>query len=332
MENDGGRREAASSGRAASLPAAGAGRPFERADEIAGDPSTVKVTRLGLHSFLANPRRVDASGIERDVVAQRLVARRWRRVAPGDRVCPILSDQRVEVARFALELTPRQTGIARSQQAEAHVRGRNVDRWRVTGLEHPQRLDRVGQHLARPLNPDPAVTRSDGGRTRIVPHSLHPTTVPPYRRTAAALWHRGAERFNPYATITEMPTPHISQADRRVNRDRGTRWVAILTGVTFVIAGLVKFVFHHWELHAFRSFGLPWPSALEIFAGALEVVGGLLLVLRRAVVPAAALLAATMVVAIIASGIGHGDVIPSLTLAPALLLATLFLLAHALER
>ena len=41
-----------------------------------------------------------------------------------------------------------------------------------------------------------------------------------------------------------------------------TTWVALLTGVTFVVAGLVKFVFHHWELNAFRSFGVPWPSAL----------------------------------------------------------------------
>jgi uncharacterized membrane protein YphA (DoxX/SURF4 family) len=132
-----------------------------------------------------------------------------------------------------------------------------------------------------------------------------------------------------------MPTRRhdlISEADARVSRDRVTRRVAILTGVIFVVAGLVKFVFHHWELHAFRSFGLPWPFALEIFAGVLEVVGGLLLVRRRAVVPAAVLLAATMVVAIISSGIGHGDVIPSLTLAPALLLATLFLLARGLGR
>ncbi len=158
------------------------------------------------------------------------------------------------------------------------------------------------------------------------------------------------DQFKPYATITEMPTPHaerapagsatavrfgrdlLSKADRRISRDRVTRWVAILTGVTFFFAGLVKFVFHHWELHAFRSFGLPWPSALEIFAGALEMVGGVLLVRCRAVVPAAVLLAATMVVAIIASGIGHGDVIPSLTLAPALLLATLFLLVRGLGR
>jgi uncharacterized membrane protein YphA (DoxX/SURF4 family) len=90
-------------------------------------------------------------------------------------------------------------------------------------------------------------------------------------------------------------------------------------------------VFHHWELHAFREFGLPWPSALEIVAGVLETIGGVLLVLRVCVVPVAALLAATMLVAIAASGIGHGDVIPSLTLAPALLVATLYLLTRALR-
>jgi uncharacterized membrane protein YphA (DoxX/SURF4 family) len=122
----------------------------------------------------------------------------------------------------------------------------------------------------------------------------------------------------------------ISAPDERVSRQPVTTWVAILTGVTFIAAGLVKFVFHHWELHAFRSFGLPWPSALEVFAGVLEMVAGLLLALRRAVVPAATLLGVTMVIAIISSGIGHGDVIPSLTLAPVLLLATLFLLVRGL--
>ena len=122
----------------------------------------------------------------------------------------------------------------------------------------------------------------------------------------------------------------ISAQDERIRRHRTTTRVAILTGVTFVIAGLVKFVFHHWELHAFRSFGLPWPSALEIFAGVLETAGGILLARRRAVVPAAALLAVTMIVAIISSGIGHGDVIPRLTLAPVLLLATVWLLIRGL--
>ncbi len=121
----------------------------------------------------------------------------------------------------------------------------------------------------------------------------------------------------------------IVDPDSVIGRYRPAARVAAISGVIFVFAGLVKFVFHHWELDAFRSFGLPWPSALEILAGGLEVVGGVLLVLRRWVVPAAGLLAATMIVAIAASGIGHGDVIPSLTLAPALLIAMIYLLASA---
>lgn len=108
--------------------------------------------------------------------------------------------------------------------------------------------------------------------------------------------------------------------------------VAIVTGVVFVFAGLVKFVFHRWELHAFREFGLPWPAALEILAGVVETVGGALLVRRVLVAPTSAVLAATMLVAIASSGIGHGDVVPSLTLAPALLLALLFLLSRTLPR
>jgi uncharacterized membrane protein YphA (DoxX/SURF4 family) len=119
--------------------------------------------------------------------------------------------------------------------------------------------------------------------------------------------------------------------DQLARQDPATRTVAVVSGVIFVGAGLVKFVFHHWELHAFRSFGLPWPAVLEIFAGLLETAGGVLLVLRRYVVPVALLLSATMLVAIASSGIGHGDVIPSLTLAPALLLAMIYLLARALS-
>jgi uncharacterized membrane protein YphA (DoxX/SURF4 family) len=92
----------------------------------------------------------------------------------------------------------------------------------------------------------------------------------------------------------------------------------------------VKFAFHHWELHAFRSFGLPLASVMEIVAGVVETIGGALLVARRGVVPVTLVLAVTMLVAIGASGIGHGDVIPSLTLAPALLLAVIYLFAVAM--
>jgi uncharacterized membrane protein YphA (DoxX/SURF4 family) len=121
----------------------------------------------------------------------------------------------------------------------------------------------------------------------------------------------------------------ISGPDELVRRDPTANNVALLTGVIFLIAGLVKFVFHHWELDAFRSFGLPWPAALEILAGVVEMAGGLALLLRRYVVPSAVILAVTMVVAIISSGINDGDVIPSLTLAPALLVAMIYLLARS---
>ncbi len=106
----------------------------------------------------------------------------------------------------------------------------------------------------------------------------------------------------------------------------------MITGVFFVVAGLVKFVFHAWELKAFRAFGLPWPDVSELFAGVLEVGGGVLLIARSLVVPVSALLAATMVVAIGASGVGHGDVIPSLTLAPVLLGSLVWLTARSTNR
>lgn len=77
--------------------------------------------------------------------------------------------------------------------------------------------------------------------------------------------------------------------------------MAVLAGVIFIFAGLVKFVFHRWELHAFRSFGLPWPSALEVLAGVLEGVGGAFLASRLFIVPVALILSATMAVAIPAS-------------------------------
>ncbi|MFZ0043135.1 MAG: DoxX family protein [Solirubrobacteraceae bacterium] len=132
--------------------------------------------------------------------------------------------------------------------------------------------------------------------------------------------------------IAETRRRLIAIPDAWVQNDRTAGRVAVTTGVIFIGAGLVKFVFHAWELRAFHAFGLPWPAALEIFTGVLEVVGGILLIAKSLVVPTSGLLAATMVVAIGASGIGHGDVIPSLTLAPALLVALVWLMARATKR
>jgi uncharacterized membrane protein YphA (DoxX/SURF4 family) len=101
--------------------------------------------------------------------------------------------------------------------------------------------------------------------------------------------------------------------------------VCVVTGVVFMLAGLPKLVAFHWELAIFVDLGLPRPGIWVIAAGLIEIAGGALLVSRRAVTPAAVLLGGTMAVAIAVSGIGHGDVVPSLTLAPALLAACIYL-------
>ena len=103
------------------------------------------------------------------------------------------------------------------------------------------------------------------------------------------------------------------------------RRVAIITGVVFVIAGLPKFFAFHWEVANFTSFGLPVPEAWVIAAGVIEIGGGVLLIARRWVRLSCLVLGMTMAVAIGVSGIRRGDVIPSLTLAPVLLVACVYL-------
>jgi putative oxidoreductase len=104
------------------------------------------------------------------------------------------------------------------------------------------------------------------------------------------------------------------------------RAVRLLTGLAFFIAGIPKFAAHSWETGHFRTYGLPWPDAFVFMIGAIEIVGGLMLLAGIAVRPVALLLGAVMVGAIVTSGIGQGEWIPSLTVAPLLLAATLYLL------
>jgi putative oxidoreductase len=110
--------------------------------------------------------------------------------------------------------------------------------------------------------------------------------------------------------------------------DCWTTPVRLLAGLAFVIAGIPKFAAHNWEARAFDSFGLPWPHALVILIGVVEIVGGVLLLCDRLTRPTALVLVAVMDGAIVFSGIGHGDVIPSLTVSPLLLAATLCLLSR----
>jgi uncharacterized membrane protein YphA (DoxX/SURF4 family) len=79
--------------------------------------------------------------------------------------------------------------------------------------------------------------------------------------------------------------------------------VALVCGLIFIPAGLVKFVFYHWELRAFRDFGIPAPRLLEPLVGVLETVGGVLLACRVLVLPTAVVLAVIMLVAFVAGGV-----------------------------
>jgi uncharacterized membrane protein YphA (DoxX/SURF4 family) len=101
------------------------------------------------------------------------------------------------------------------------------------------------------------------------------------------------------------------------------RWAA---AIVFILFGAGKFVHHASELASFRHYGLPAPDAFVYAVGVVEIGGGLLLASGRLIRLAALVLAGDMVGAIIVSGIGRGEDI-SLTLAPALLVAMLFLIA-----
>jgi uncharacterized membrane protein YphA (DoxX/SURF4 family) len=109
------------------------------------------------------------------------------------------------------------------------------------------------------------------------------------------------------------------------------RHVAQISGAVFIPAGLVKFGFHHWELHAFRDFGIPAAAVLEPIVGMLEILGGVLLVKRALILPTAIVLAVIMLVAFVAGGIIHASPIPSDTLAPGLLAAMIYLIRTELH-
>ena len=101
------------------------------------------------------------------------------------------------------------------------------------------------------------------------------------------------------------------------------RWSA---GAVFVVFGIGKFTDHAHEVASFETYGLPSPDAFVYLVGVLETVGGLLLIAGLLTRLVALALAGNMVGAIVVSGIGEGEVFPSLTLAPLLLAAMLFLL------
>lgn len=115
----------------------------------------------------------------------------------------------------------------------------------------------------------------------------------------------------------------------RTREHRAARWappVRWVSGAIFVLFGIGKFAEHAHEVESFESYGLPAAEAFVYAIGGLEIGAGLLLLAGLATRLAALAMAGNMVGAIALSGIGEGEVLPSLTLAPALLIAMLFLL------
>ena len=114
--------------------------------------------------------------------------------------------------------------------------------------------------------------------------------------------------------------------DTGTGRARALAAIRIASGLVFLVFGIGKFVNHATELDSFRSYDLPAPEVFVYAVGVLEIAGGALLIAGLFTVPVALLLAGDMAGAIVVSGIGKGEII-SLTLAPALLVAMLLLVA-----
>jgi uncharacterized membrane protein YphA (DoxX/SURF4 family) len=128
-------------------------------------------------------------------------------------------------------------------------------------------------------------------------------------------------------TATNETTRSAGDSSRSPRPSAG-RWAVAIrwaAGIVFVVFGAGKFVNHASELASFRQYSLPVPGAFVDVIGLLEIGGALLLVAGIFVRPAAIALAADMVGAIIVSGLGRGERV-SLTLAPLLLVAMIFLI------
>ncbi|GAA2535455.1 DoxX family protein [Pseudonocardia hydrocarbonoxydans] len=97
--------------------------------------------------------------------------------------------------------------------------------------------------------------------------------------------------------------------------------VRVVAGVLFVVFGVPKFTDHARWVADFASYGLP--GVLVYPTGLVEVLGGLALVAGLGVRAVAAVLALVMAGAVVGGGIVGGNP-ASLTLAPALLVASVF--------
>jgi len=100
--------------------------------------------------------------------------------------------------------------------------------------------------------------------------------------------------------------------------------VRLVTGALFVSISTGKFVDHAQETLDFDRYGVPFPEVTTYLVGTLELVCGALVVIGLLTRPAALLLAANLVGAIATAGRVEGGSF-NLGVAPAMLVAMLFL-------
>jgi len=104
--------------------------------------------------------------------------------------------------------------------------------------------------------------------------------------------------------------------------------VRVVAGILFVVFGIPKFTDHARWVADFGTYGLPQSSPLVYGTGLAEVLGGLALLAGVGVRVVAAALALVMAGAVVGGGFVGGNP-ASLTLAPLLLVAALYVLWSA---
>src|SRR3954452_16522013 len=101
--------------------------------------------------------------------------------------------------------------------------------------------------------------------------------------------------------------------------------VRIASGAIFVVFGIGKFSQHQTEVDSFDKYGLPSPDTFVYLIGVVEVGGGVLLILGLVTRMAALMMGGDMIGAITIAGPKEAGQ-THFGLAPALLIAMLYLL------
>ena len=99
--------------------------------------------------------------------------------------------------------------------------------------------------------------------------------------------------------------------------------VRVVAGLFIALAGVGKFADHAKEVHDFRGFGVPLADVAVPLAGAIELVGGVLVIIGFLTRPAALAIALNLVVALLTAGINEGGTF-HLVVGPTLMAIMLF--------